>query len=107
MGIYKNNKSHPLAPRRQIILLGRRSDFYSRRDCAGVPPACSPFKPSVTWGHPGHHYYSVGQKYSRPKKKVNAPPPPTAEGISDYLIQGRTAEILPRIVQAVKKLSRW
>jgi NAD-dependent protein deacetylase/lipoamidase len=39
--------------------------------------------------------------------EVNAEPTPlTAEGISDYLIQGRTAEILPGIVQAVKKLSR-
>jgi NAD-dependent deacetylase len=39
--------------------------------------------------------------------EVNAEPTPlTAEGISDYLIQGRTAEILPRIVKAVKKLSR-
>jgi NAD-dependent SIR2 family protein deacetylase len=39
--------------------------------------------------------------------EVNAEPTPlTAEGISDYLIQGRTAEILPQIVEAVKKLSR-
>ena len=38
--------------------------------------------------------------------EVNAEPTPlTAEGISDYLIQGRTAEILPRILEAVKKLS--
>lgn len=28
-----------------------------------------------------------------------------AGGISDYLIQGRTAEILPRIVEAVRKLA--
>jgi len=39
--------------------------------------------------------------------ELNAEPTPlTAEGISDYIIQGRTAEILPRIVEAVKKLSR-
>ncbi len=39
--------------------------------------------------------------------EVNAEPTPlTAEGISDYLIQGRTAEILPKIVEAVTKLSR-
>ena len=39
--------------------------------------------------------------------EVNAEPTPlTAEGISDYLIQGRTAEILPRIVEAVKELSQ-
>jgi len=39
--------------------------------------------------------------------EVNAEPTPlTSEGISDYLIQGRTAEILPKIVEAVKELSR-
>lgn len=39
--------------------------------------------------------------------EVNAEPTPlTREGISDYLIQGRTAEILPKIVEAVKLLSR-
>jgi NAD-dependent deacetylase len=38
--------------------------------------------------------------------EVNAEPTPlTAEGISDYLIQGRTADILPQIVEAVNKLS--
>lgn len=38
--------------------------------------------------------------------EVNAEPTPlTAEGISDYLIQGRTAEVLPHLVEAVKKLS--
>jgi NAD-dependent deacetylase len=35
---------------------------------------------------------------------VNAEPTPlTQEGISDYLIQGKTGEILPRIVEEVKK----
>jgi NAD-dependent deacetylase len=39
--------------------------------------------------------------------EVNAEPTPlTVERISDYLIQGRTAEILPRIVEAVKKMSK-
>ncbi|MCJ7514983.1 MAG: NAD-dependent deacylase [Dehalococcoidia bacterium] len=39
--------------------------------------------------------------------EVNAEPTPlTTEGISDYLIQGRSSEILPKIVEAVKKLSR-
>jgi NAD-dependent deacetylase len=39
--------------------------------------------------------------------EVNAEPTPlTAEGISDYLIQGRTAEVLPKIAEAVKELSR-
>ncbi len=37
--------------------------------------------------------------------EVNAEPTPlTVEGISDYLIQGKTGEILPRILQEVKKL---
>jgi len=36
--------------------------------------------------------------------EVNADSTPlTREGISDYLIQGRTGEILPRIVEEVKK----
>jgi len=36
--------------------------------------------------------------------EVNADPTPlTHEGISDYLIQGRTGEILPRIVEEVNK----
>jgi len=39
--------------------------------------------------------------------EVNAEPTPlTSEGISDYLIQGRTAEILPKIVEKAKQLSR-
>ena len=38
--------------------------------------------------------------------EVNAVPTPlTQEGISDYLIQGKTGEILPRIVEQVKKAS--
>jgi len=38
--------------------------------------------------------------------EVNAEPTPlTGEGISDYLIEGRTAEILPKIVEKVKQLS--
>lgn len=37
--------------------------------------------------------------------EVNAEPTPlTAEGISDYLIQGRIAEILPKIAERVKEL---
>ncbi len=36
--------------------------------------------------------------------EVNADPTPlTQEGVSDYLIQGKTGEILPRIVEEVKK----
>jgi NAD-dependent deacetylase len=39
--------------------------------------------------------------------EVNAEPTPlTIEGISDYLIQGRIAEILPKISEAVKEMSR-
>lgn len=39
--------------------------------------------------------------------EINAEPTPlTEEGISDYLIQGKTGEILPQIVAAVKKLRK-
>jgi NAD-dependent deacetylase len=39
--------------------------------------------------------------------EINAEPTPlTSEGISDYLIGGRTADVLPRIAKAVKELSR-
>jgi NAD-dependent deacetylase len=38
--------------------------------------------------------------------EVNAEPTPlTVERVSDYLIQGRTAEVMPKIVEAVKELS--
>ena len=37
--------------------------------------------------------------------EVNAEPTPlTQRGISDYLIQGKTGEILPRIVEEVRRL---
>ena len=37
--------------------------------------------------------------------EVNADPTPlTQEGVSDFLIQGKTGEILPRIVEQVKKI---
>lgn len=37
--------------------------------------------------------------------EVNAEPTPiTQEGISDYIIQGKTGEILPKIVEEIKKL---
>ena len=39
--------------------------------------------------------------------EVNAEPTPlTEEGISDYLISGKTGEILPRIVEEVKRLRK-
>ncbi len=39
--------------------------------------------------------------------EVNADPTPlTEEGISDYLIQGKTGEILPAIVEEVKKIAK-
>lgn len=39
--------------------------------------------------------------------EVNAEPTPlTYDGISDYLIQGKTGEVLPRIVEEVKKLRK-
>jgi NAD-dependent SIR2 family protein deacetylase len=37
--------------------------------------------------------------------EVNAEPTPlTEEGISDYLIQGKTGELLPELVQEVKRI---
>ena len=39
--------------------------------------------------------------------EINAEPTPlTYEKISDYLIQGKTGEILPRIVEEVKKFRK-
>lgn len=39
--------------------------------------------------------------------EINAEPTPlTAEGLSDYLIQGKTGEILPKILEEVKKLKQ-
>jgi NAD-dependent SIR2 family protein deacetylase len=39
--------------------------------------------------------------------EVNAEPTPlTEEQISDYLIQGQAGEILPRIVEEVKKIQK-
>jgi len=36
--------------------------------------------------------------------EINAEPTPlTQEGVSDYLIQGKTGEILPRIAEEVRK----
>jgi len=46
----------------------------------------------------------IGSKTSVKIIEVNADPTPlTHEGISDYLIQGKTGEILPRIVEEVNK----
>ena len=36
--------------------------------------------------------------------EVNGEPTPLTGGISDYLIQGKTGEILPKIVERVKKI---
>ena len=37
--------------------------------------------------------------------EINAEPTPlTRDGVSDYLIQGKTGEILPRILKEVKRL---
>jgi NAD-dependent deacetylase len=39
--------------------------------------------------------------------EVNMGPTPlTREGVSDYIIQGKTGEILPRIVEEVKKIRK-
>jgi NAD-dependent deacetylase len=46
----------------------------------------------------------VGHKTNVKIIEVNADPTPlTHEGVSDYLIQGKTGEILPRIVEEVRK----
>jgi NAD-dependent deacetylase len=46
----------------------------------------------------------IGHKANVKIIEVNADPTPlTHEGISDYLIQGRTGEILPRVVEEVKE----
>ena len=46
----------------------------------------------------------MGHKANVKIIEVNADPTPlTHEGVSDYLIQGRTGEILPRIVEEVRK----
>jgi NAD-dependent deacetylase len=46
----------------------------------------------------------MGNKANVKIIEVNAGPTPlTHEGVSDYLIQGKTGEILPRIVEEVKK----
>ena len=39
--------------------------------------------------------------------EVNAGPTPlTTDRVSDYLLQGKTGEILPRIVETVKRITR-
>ena len=46
----------------------------------------------------------IGRKTDVKIIEANADPTPlTHEGVSDYLIQGKTGEILPRIVEEVKK----
>jgi NAD-dependent deacetylase len=47
----------------------------------------------------------MGSKANVKIIEMNADPTPlTHEGVSDYLIQGKTGEILPRIVEEVKKV---
>ncbi|MDD5311515.1 MAG: NAD-dependent deacylase [Dehalococcoidia bacterium] len=52
----------------------------------------------------------LGAVASSPSVKIieinGEPTPLTAEGISDYIITGKTGEILPQIVEAVKKLKK-
>jgi len=49
----------------------------------------------------------IGRKTDVKIIEANADPTPlTHEGVSDYLIQGKTGEILPRIVEEVKKIRR-
>jgi NAD-dependent SIR2 family protein deacetylase len=50
----------------------------------------------------------MAKQYQLKKKtiiiEINSDPTPlTEEGISDYLIQGKTGTILPKIVEEVKK----
>ncbi|MCJ7791882.1 MAG: hypothetical protein MUP49_05700, partial [Dehalococcoidia bacterium] len=46
----------------------------------------------------------VGYKTNVKIIEVNADPTPlTHEGVADYLIQGKTGEILPRIVEELRK----
>ncbi len=48
--------------------------------------------------------YATGHKTKVKIIEVNAEPTPlTQEGVSDYLIQGKTGEVLPRIVEELKK----
>jgi NAD-dependent deacetylase len=52
------------------------------------------------------HLYSPDTGDKATIIEVNAEPTPlTEQGISDYLIRGKTGEILPKIVEQVKKLS--
>ena len=51
-------------------------------------------------------FYAAGYRTGVKIIEVNAEPTPlTREGVSDCLIQGKTGEILPRIVEQVKKVS--
>jgi len=61
--------------------------------------------PRMARFHPGVTGLDVmGHKANVKVVEVNADPTPlTHEGISDYLIQGKTGEILPRIVEEVNK----
>ncbi|MBA7504416.1 NAD-dependent protein deacetylase [subsurface metagenome] len=50
--------------------------------------------------------YGTGYRTTVKIIELNAEPTPlTHEGVSDYLIQGKTGEILPQIVEQVKKAS--
>ena len=49
--------------------------------------------------------YATGHKTNVKIIEVNAEPTSlTQEGVSDYLIQGKTGEVLPRIVEEVKRI---
>jgi len=64
--------------------LPRMARFHSRRFMAGLD--------------------AVGYETNVKIIEVNADPTPlTHEGVSDYLIQGKTGEILPRIVEELRK----
>jgi len=67
--------------------LPRMARFHSRRFMAGLDV--------------------VGYKTNVKIIEVNADPTPlTQEGVSDYLVQGKTGEILPRIVEEARKAQK-
>ncbi len=67
--------------------LPRMARFHSRRFMAGLDV--------------------VGYRTNVKMIEVNADPTPlTQEGVSDYLIQGKTGEILPKIVEEVRKAQK-
>lgn len=56
--------------------------------------------------NPGSHWHAPPIHPGALLIEINAEPTPlTEQGLSDYLIQGKTGQILPKILQEVKKLA--